>query len=130
MPENPIDRVRRICLALPKAHEQVAWGEPTFRVRRKIFAMYASGDNHHGRGTSSLWCNAPLGVQQMLMNAEPAMYFSPPYVGVKGWIGVRLEVVDDEELRELVVQSYCMIAPRRLQALLGQEPPSPSTDPR
>lgn len=127
MPENAIDRIRRICLALPEAHEQEAWGEPTFRVRRKIFAMYASADNHHGGGTSSLWCNAPLGVQQMLMNAEPAVYFSPPYVGVKGWIGIRLEPVDDEELSELVVQSYCMVAPKRLQALLGEEPPRPRT---
>lgn len=127
MPENAIDRIRHICLALPEAHEQEAWGEPTFRVRRKIFAMYASADNHHGGGTSSLWCNAPLGVQQMLMNAEPAVYFSPPYVGVKGWIGIRLEPVDDEELSELVVQSYCMVAPKRLQALLGEEPPRPRT---
>jgi hypothetical protein len=55
----------------------------------------------------------------MLVRAEPDKVFVPPYVGVKGWIGVVLDRVDDAELRELVVQSYCMVAPRKLQALAG-----------
>ncbi len=109
-------RARRICMALPEAWEQEAWGEPTWRVRKRMFAMFA--DDHHGDGRVALWCNAPLGVQQMLVRAEPEKCFVPPYVGVNGWIGVVLDRVEDAELRELVVQSYCMVAPRKLQALV------------
>ena len=117
MSTDPIERARRICMALPEAWEQEAWGEPTWRVRKRMFAMFA--DDHHQDGRIALWCNAPLGVQEMLVRADPEKVFVPPYVGVKGWIGVVLDRVDDAELRELVVQSYCMVAPRRLQALAG-----------
>jgi hypothetical protein len=118
MSDDALERVRRACLALPEAFEQEAWGEPTFRVRKKIFAMYAAAGNHHGAGRDSLWCNAPLGVQQMLMHADADTYFSPPYVGVKGWIGIVLGRVDDKELGELVAQSYCMVAPKKLAAMV------------
>ena len=114
-----LDRVRRICLALPEATEQEAWGEPTFRVRKKIFAMYANAGNHHGDGQNAVWLNAPLGVQEVLVRSDPETYFVPPYVGVKGWIGVILDRADDEEIREHVVQSYCMVAPKKLQAIVG-----------
>jgi hypothetical protein len=117
MSTDPLDRARRICLALPEAWEQEAWGEPTFRVKKRLFAMFA--DDHHGDGRVALWCNAPLGVQEMLVRADPEKFFVPPYVGVKGWVGVVLERVDDAELRELAAQSYCMVAPRKLQALVG-----------
>ena len=113
-----LDTVRRICLSLPEATEQEAWGEPTFRVWKKIFGMYASGKNHHGAGRDSLWCAAPVGIQELLVRSEPDKYFTPPYVGVKGWIGIYLDAVDEAELRSQVVQSYCMIAPKKLQALV------------
>lgn len=122
MTEAPLSRVRRICLALPEAAEQEAWGEPTFRVRKKIFAMYAGAANHHGRGGDALWCKAALGVQEILVRTDPDTYFSPPYVGVKGWIGIRLGSVGDAELLEHVVESYCLTAPKKLQAELGGEP--------
>src|SRR3954469_9656601 len=108
-----LERVRRACLALPEAAEQAAWGEPTFRVRKKIFAMYAAAGNHHGAGHEAIWCPAPVGVQEMLVRAEPEKYFVPPYVGPKGWVGVRLEAVSDVELQEHAVQAYCMIAPKK-----------------
>src|SRR5690242_16181943 len=58
MAPRPLVRLRKICLALPEAHEVEAWGEPTFRVRNKLFAMYASGSNHHGAGRHAVWCKA------------------------------------------------------------------------
>jgi hypothetical protein len=119
MSTDHLERVRRICLALPEAVEQEAWGEPTFRVRKKMFAMFAGAGNHHGAGRDALWCNAPLGVQEHLVGSEPEKYFAPPYVGVKGWIGIVLDHVDDAEVQEQVVQSYCMVAPKKLQALVG-----------
>jgi hypothetical protein len=111
--------VRRVCLALPEAVEQLAWGEPTFRVRKRMFAMFASGTNHHGSGRSALWCNAPLGVQEHLIESDPTRYFSPPYVGVKGWVGVWLDGIGEATLRSHVVESYCMIAPKRLLPTVG-----------
>ena len=117
MSTDQLERARRICLALPETTEQEAWGEPTFRVKKKIFAMFAN--NHHRDGRVALWCNAPLGVQEHMVRAEPEKYFVPPYAGVRGWIGLILDQLSDAEIEEAVVQSYCMIAPKKLAALVG-----------
>ncbi len=113
---NPIDRLREICLALPQATEKEAWGEATFRVGGKMFAM--TDDNHHNSGHVSVWCKAPLMVQEILVSSDPERFFVPPYVGHKGWDGVRLDVkVDWGELASIVADSYRMTAPKRLSAL-------------
>src|SRR5512147_1805325 len=119
MKDDPLSRLRKVCLALPEATEKVAWGEPTFRVRDKIFAMFT--DNHHGDGRVALWCKAPPGVQEVVVGADPRRFYVPPYVGHKGWIGVRLDVtVDWDEVADLVKDSYLMTAPKRLAALFDQ----------
>jgi hypothetical protein len=117
MSETQEERVRRLSLALPEATEQEAWGAPTFRIRKRIFAYYV--ENHHQDGRVAVWCNAPLGVQEMLVRSDPRTYFVPPYVGVNGWIGVLLDFIGDDALREHLVESYCMVAPKKLQALVG-----------
>ncbi|HEX8211956.1 MAG TPA: MmcQ/YjbR family DNA-binding protein [Longimicrobium sp.] len=117
--EDSLERVRRVCLALPEAFEQEAWGAPTFRVRKRIFAMFAAAGNHHGGGRAGLWLAAPLGVQEIVVRSEPEKFFVPPYVGVKGWIGAYVDTVDDDELHSLAVQSYCIVAPKKLQALVA-----------
>jgi hypothetical protein len=117
MSDTPLDRLRRLSMALPEATEQEAWGAPTFRVRNRMFAMYAH--DHHGDGRISAWINAPLGVQEMLVRHDPDTYFNPPYVGVKGWIGVILDNVTDDALHEHLVEAYCMVAPKKLQALVS-----------
>jgi predicted DNA-binding protein (MmcQ/YjbR family) len=110
MVTNPTDRLRKICLALPEAHEKEAWGDPTFRVREKIFAMEKRGD-----GRVSVWCKAPPGSQEVLVGADPERFFIPPYVGSKGWIGMRLDRGPDwREVAEVVRRSYVLIAPKRL----------------
>jgi hypothetical protein len=115
MPRQPIYRLRAICLALPEAVEKEAWGDPTFRVRDKIFAMEKRGD-----GRCSLWCKAPAGSQMVLVGADPERFFVPPYVGHKGWVGVRLDCKPDwDEVAELVKRSYRLIAPKRLAALVA-----------
>jgi hypothetical protein len=107
-------RLRRVCLALPETMEKETWDIPTFRVRDKIFAMA------HDPGT--VWCKAPRGVQTILVTAAPDRFFVPPYVGHKGWIGVRLDrKVDWTEVEALIRRSYRMTAPKRLAALVPEE---------
>src|SRR5580765_6904343 len=86
MPPSPIARLRKICLKLPEAHEVEAWGEPTFRVKNKLFAMYASPNNHHGAGRASVWCKAAPGNQSIMVRMAPDKFFAPPYVGPSGWV--------------------------------------------
>ena len=96
-------RLRRLCLALPEAHEVEAWGEPTFRVRNKMFAMSAAPNTHHGAGRPAVWCKAAPGNQSLMVRAAPDRFFVPPYVGPSGWIGVWLDRDPDwTEVRELV----------------------------
>jgi predicted DNA-binding protein (MmcQ/YjbR family) len=111
-------RLRSICLALPEAQEKIAWGDPTFRVRDKIFAMEKRGD-----GRNSMWCKAPPGSQATLVGADPETFFVPPYVGPKGWIGMRLDREPDwNEVAEIVRRSYRMTAPKKLSAVLDRKP--------
>jgi hypothetical protein len=109
-PEERFARLRAVCLALPEASEKETWGDATFRVRDKIFAM--------GRGGTEInatWCKARPGVQEMLVSADPARFFVPAYVGHHGWIGVNLNAGTDwEELEDLIAESYRMTAPKRL----------------
>jgi hypothetical protein len=116
---TPIDRVREICLALPEAHEVEAWGEPTFRVRNKLFAMHASANTHHGAGREAIWIASNHVAQDMVMRAKPDRYFSPPYVGPSGWIGAWIDRNPPwNEIAELVRDGYRLKAPKRLSATL------------
>ena len=121
MSARPLSRVRKLCLALPEAHEVEAWGEPTFRVRNKMFATFASRANHHGGGRDSVWVKATAENQQLLVQSDPDRYFVPPYVGPSGWVGVHLDgSVDWDDVRELLEDGYRMIAPKRLLVQLDE----------
>jgi hypothetical protein len=116
-----LTRLRKLCLALPQAHEVEAWGEPTFRVRNKLFAMYASSGNHHGAGRPAVWCKASRMNQAMMVEAEPERFFVPPYVGPSGWVGVWLDgAVAWEDLGDLLRDAYLLVAPKRLGALVRE----------
>src|SRR5215211_6425 len=122
MQKQPIDRLREFCLNLPEVVEKEAWGDPTFRVRDKIFAMEKRGD-----GRVSVWCKAPEGSQMVLVGADPERFFVPPYVGHKGWVGMRLDGKPDwDEVAALVRRSYRLTAPKRLAVLLSNDPGSPT----
>ncbi|HYM04830.1 MAG TPA: MmcQ/YjbR family DNA-binding protein, partial [Stellaceae bacterium] len=113
MPKNSSDRLRAICLALPEAEEVVLRRGPTYRVGDKIFAL----DRRH-EGGAALWYKVPSGSQAILIGADPARFFSPPYYGTKGWIGIRLDAKTDwKEVTRLIRRSFCLIAPKRLAAL-------------
>ena len=117
-PRNPIERLRRICLALPETTERLSHGEPTWFIRdKKTFVM--SVNNHHGDGIVGIWCAAPTGAQEALVREEPERFFRPPYVGHRGWLGVRLDVdVDWDEVAGIVEDAYRMVAPKTLVAQL------------
>ena len=114
-PTAALTRLREICLALPEAEERETWETPTFRVRDKIFTMFRPQD-----GVSALWCKAPSGAQVILIEAAPERFFRPPYVGHKGWIGIRLDAgANWDEVADLVRRSYRMTAPKRLAARIA-----------
>jgi predicted DNA-binding protein (MmcQ/YjbR family) len=115
-PPSLIERVRALCLALPEAVEVEAWGHPTFRVAEKMFCTAAAD------GSSISLKADPLERETLL--AEGGRFHVPAYVGSKGWLGVRLDCpdIDWEEVSELIATSYCLTAPRRLEAQVTRPP--------
>lgn len=111
-----MQRVRAICLALPETTERLSHGEPTFFVGKKVFAMGA--DNHHGDGRIAVWIPVPPGAQSMLIEAAPRKFFKPPYVGVRGWVGIELTEIDTAELAHHLRTAWRLIAPKRAHSLL------------
>ncbi len=117
-PADPLPPLRALCLALPETTERVSHGEPTWFVRdKKVFVSYA---NQHHDDRVAFWCAAPPGEQEAQVATAPDRFFRPPYVGGRGWLGVRLDVaVDWSEIEEIVREAYLQIAPKRLAAQLG-----------
>ncbi|MGW3895999.1 MmcQ/YjbR family DNA-binding protein [Micromonospora profundi] len=112
-------RVREICLALPEVTERPSHGSPTWFVRDKSVFVTLHADGHHQNDFPHLWCAAPPGAQAELTAADPERFFRPPYVGGRGWLGVRLDgTVDWVEIDELCRDAYREIAPKGLVALL------------
>ena len=112
--EQALERIRELCLGLPETSERLSHGAPTFFVRRKrAFVMVLT--DHHGDGRFALWCAAPEGMQKMLVEADPERFFVPPYVGHRGWLGVRLDrELDWNELAGIVEDAYVEVAPAKL----------------
>ena len=116
---DPLERLRAICTALPEVTERPSHGAPTWFVRDKSVFVTFWERGHHDNQFPHLWCAAPPGVQQELITAEPHRFFRPPYVGGRGWLGLRLDVdVDWGEIAGICEDAYRVIAPKRLVALL------------
>lgn len=113
------DRVRSICLALPQVTEKLSHGAPAFFARKQFLMLWPRG--HHDHRFPHLWCAAPEGAQAELVATEPDRFFRPPYVGGRGWIGVRLDGdVDWEELEAICEDAYRTVAPTALVAELDR----------
>lgn len=114
-----ISRLRTVCRELPEVEER-AGGEQgrhiAFIVRKRTFGYFT--DDHHGDGRLALMVKAAPGAQNALVASDGERYFVPPYLGHRGWVGFWLDVgaVDWEEARELLVESYCLCAPKKLAA--------------
>lgn len=113
-----MERVRRICLALPETWEKVSHGEPTFFVGKRVFAMCST--NHHNDGHYAVTVPAAIGVQAALIEANPKKFYKPPYVGPAGWVGIELPRVKDKELALHLREAWLLIAPAKLQGLLKE----------
>ena len=118
--ERALAKIRRICLALPETSERLSHGAPTFFVRgKRAFVMVLT--NHHGDGRFALWCAAPAGIQAMLVEADPERFFVPPYVGHRGWLGVRLDRgLDWDEIARIAEDAYAEVAPPKLVEVARQ----------
>ena len=114
MSEDHLRRLRRICASMPECMEKLSHGEPTFFVNKKVFAMYSN--NHHNDGHIAVCIPAPPGLQAMLIDEAPERYYRPPYVGVRGWVGIDLARIGDDELSAHIRQAWEMIAPKRAKA--------------
>jgi hypothetical protein len=130
-------RVREICLGFPAAEEKLSHGAPSFHVRGKMFLTFV--DNHHGDRVAA-WCKSTLPEQRRLVATDANRYFVPPYVGVGGWVGVRLDGAESDwiELSILVEEAWASVAPPRIArgevAVAPKPVPAPSprvtTDPK
>jgi hypothetical protein len=114
---DPVERLRALCLALPEVTERNSHGEPGWFVRgRRQFVVL--DDHHHGADRLAIWCAAPLNAQAELLAEDPHRFFRPPYVGHRGWVGVRIDEDPDwDEIAQLVRDAYRQVAPK---SLIGQ----------
>jgi hypothetical protein len=119
MRADRLEHLRGICLPLPEVTER-SGQHCAFQVRGKTFVWFT--DDHHGDGMLAITFKAPPGAQDVLVSSDPDRYFVPPYVGHRGWIGLRLDtdVVDWDEVGDLLTDSYRLLAPRRLAAGVGR----------
>jgi hypothetical protein len=119
--QDPKNRLHDICLTLPEVSCEVAGQHLTFRVRGRTFAYYL--EDHHGDGEIAMVCKAEPGLNQSLVESDPQRFFMPAYVGPRGWVAARLEgeAVDWDEIADLVFESFCLIAPKRLVSRVVKE---------
>ena len=118
MEDDPVERLRNICLGFPEVVERLSHGEPAWFVAGKK-TLATLDDHHHGADHLSFWCPAPPGVQGELIGEEPGRFFRPPYVGGRGWIGVCIDFDPDwDEVARILADAYHIVAPRKLVAML------------
>jgi len=128
-----LERLRAVCFGFAGTEEKISHGAPSFHVRGKMFVTFA--DDHHGDGRMAAWCKADFERQRALVDEDPDRYFVPPYVGVKGWVGVRLNhpEMDWDALVFIVEEGWASVAPKSVQSQAPKPPPvmaaRPKTDP-
>lgn len=112
--EARLEKLTKLCLALPETERRVRADHADFRVRGKVFAYFL--DNHHGDGIVSVCCKAALGENVDRASREPQRFYLPAYIGPRGWFGLRLDGkgIDWSEVQNLVELSYCLAAPKSL----------------
>ncbi len=115
--EEHLHRVRRVCVTLPGTTEKLSHGEPTFFVAKKVYAMFSN--NHHNDGHIAVMVPVPPGHQPMLLESSPEKFYFPAYVGVRGWVGIELARIDDEELAFHLCEAWRIIAAKESKGRRG-----------
>ena len=112
--DKRLTRVTEIALSFPEVKRELHGSHATFLVRKKPFAYYL--DNHHGDGIVGVTCKVLPGENQSLVEAQPERFYPPAYLASRGWVGLRLDrgKIAWKEVKELLLGSYAMIAPKRL----------------
>ena len=110
--QKQLRRVRRICLSLPETTEKLSHGEPHFIVGKRRFVTF--DDHHRGDGQLAIWLPVPSGAQPGMIERNPEIFFKPPYVGVRGWVGINLRAIRDDDLRFHIEVAWELVAPKRL----------------
>jgi hypothetical protein len=114
------DRIRAICMNLLGVTEKLSHGSPAFFAGRQFLMLWIDG--HHDNAFPHLWCAAPPGVQDELVTSEPDRFFRPPYVGGRGWVGVRLDgVIDWKEIEAVCEEAFRTVATKKLVASLDSK---------
>lgn len=114
--EGQVDRIRRLCAALPSAFEKMSHGTPCFFVEqgKGCFAMFA--EHHRDDGRLAVWVPVAEGLASVMIEESPGVYFNPPYVGVGGWVGILLDQIADDALESHLREARGMIAAKRRPA--------------
>jgi len=114
-------RLTKIALALPETTRQIYGSHAQFLVRKKTFAYFLH--NHHGDGIVAVTGKVLPGDNKALAEAQPRRFYLPAYIASRGWVALRLDVgkVDWDEVRELLLGSYVLIAPKRLAEQVKSE---------
>jgi hypothetical protein len=116
--QERLDKLTRICLALPETKREEKASHAAFLVRKKIFDYYLN--NHHGDDIISVCCKVLPGENQFLVQSGPERFYLPAYIGSRGWIALRMDraTLNWTEVKELIHGSYLQTAPKRLASLL------------
>jgi predicted DNA-binding protein (MmcQ/YjbR family) len=123
VPDDVIERLRAICAALPDAYEESAWVGVRWRVRNKTFAHVLAIDDEGVDRRVVLTFRSEGDELEVLRHAGPPFY-------ALGWsrnaMGIHIDDRTDwDELRELITDSYCVMAPKQLIARVDR-PPDPT----
>jgi hypothetical protein len=119
-PQDRLDRLTKICLALPETRREDKESHAAFLVAKRTFAYYLN--NHHGDNIISVCCKVLPGENSFLVESDPRRFYLPAYIGSRGWIGLRMDLpkLNLSEVKELILGSYVQIAPKRLASLLNR----------
>ena len=109
------ERLRPVALALPGVEERLSHGSPTFftapgRKGRTFASLHDEREWYQGR--LCLWFAGPGGLQRALVDGGPERFFVPPYVGHRGWVGLRLDLpeTDWDEAAGCVEDAHAFVA--------------------
>jgi predicted DNA-binding protein (MmcQ/YjbR family) len=113
-----LKQLRDICLALPEFHEVEAWGHPTFRAGKKMFAAFGEGED----GEKGLSLGVKVGHERQEELLKDDRFYPTPYAAHQGWVSLKIEEKTDwTEVKGLLHEAYRQVAIKRMLKKLEAE---------